>query len=334
MAKKIKDTDYLALSAYLRALENQLLTKNRMERVLEAPTDAEAEKLLQECGYEHLDLSTPERMDASLLAARRAMMEDLASQLPDRRFLELLQLKYDYHNLKALLKARLAGVDAQKILMDLGRVSPETLTAALESGEPDVLPPILAAAAAEGKEILDTTRDAQLMDLALDRWYYRDMAATADAAHSGFLRGYVRIRIDAVNLRALVRTLRMGKNADFLRQVLIEGGSIPTEALAECSAQGGSGLAELYASTPFAAAAESGAEALKGGTLTEFEKSCDDAVCAYLSDAKFIPFGEQPLIAYLAARESEYTNLRILLLGRSMGLAPEVIRSRLRESCI
>ena len=172
------------------------------------------------------------------------------------------------------------------------------------------------------------------MDLALDRWYYRDMAATADAAHSGFLRGYVRIRIDAVNLRALVRTLRMGKNADFLRQVLIEGGSIPTEALAECSAQGGSGLAELYASTPFAAAAESGAEALKGGTLTEFEKSCDDAVCAYLSDAKFIPFGEQPLIAYLAARESEYTNLRILLLGRSMGLAPEVIRSRLRESCI
>lgn len=334
MAKKIKDTDYLALSAYLRALENQLLTKNRMERVLEAPTDAEVEKLLQECGYEHLDLSTPERMDASLLAARRAMMEDLASQLPDRRFLELFQLKYDYHNLKALLKARLAGVDAQKILMDLGRVSPETLTAALESGEPDVLPPVLAAAAAEGKEILDTTRDAQLMDLALDRWYYRDMAATADAAHSGFLRGYVRIRIDAVNLRALVRTLRMGKNADFLRQVLIEGGSIPTEALAECSAQGGSGLAELYASTSFAAAAESGAEALKGGTLTEFEKSCDDAVCAYLSDAKFIPFGEQPLIAYLAARESEYTNLRILLLGRSMGLAPEVIRSRLRESCI
>ena len=334
MAKKIKDTDYLALSAYLRALENQLLTKNRMERVLEAPTDAEAEKLLQECGYEHLDLSTPERMDASLLAARRAMMEDLASQLPDRRFLELFQLKYDYHNLKALLKARLAGVDAQKILMDLGRVSPETLTEALESGQPDVLPPILAAAAAEGKEILDTTRDAQLMDLALDRWYYRDMAATADAAHSGFLRGYVRIRIDAVNLRALVRTLRMGKNADFLRQVLIEGGSIPTEALAECSAQGGSGLAELYASTPFAAAAESGAEALKGGTLTEFEKSCDDAVCAYLSDAKFIPCGEQPLIAYLAARESEYTNLRILLLGRSMGLAPEVIRSRLRESCI
>ena len=334
MAKKIKDTDYLALSAYLRALENQLLTKNRMERVLEAPTDAEAEKLLQECGYEHLDLSTPERMDASLLAARRAMMEDLASQLPDRRFLELFQLKYDYHHLKALLKARLAGVDAQKILMDLGRVSPETLTEALESGQPDALPPILAAAAAEGKEILDTTRDAQLMDLALDRWYYRDMAATADAAHSGFLRGYVRIRIDAVNLRALVRTLRMGKNADFLRQVLIEGGSIPTEALAECSAQGGSGLAELYASTPFAAAAESGAEALKGGTLTEFEKSCDDAVCAYLSDAKFIPFGEQPLIAYLAARESEYTNLRILLLGRSMGLAPEVIRSRLRESCI
>lgn len=334
MAKKIRDTDYLALSAYLRAMENQLLTKDRMERILEAPTDAEAEKLLQECGYEHLDLSTPERMDASLLSARRRLMEDLASQLPDRRFMEIFRLKYDYHNLKALLKARLAGVDAQRILMDLGRVAPETLTAALESGEWDDLPPILASAAAEGKEILDTTRDAQLMDIALDRWYYREMTATADAAHSDFLRGYVRMQIDAVNLRALVRTIRMGKNADFLHQVLIDGGSISMEALIACSAQKGSGLAELYASTPLAAAAESGAAALKGGALTEFEKRCDDAVSGYLSDAKFIPFGEQPLVAYLAARESEFTNLRILLLGRSMGLAPEVIRSRLRESCM
>ena len=83
-----------------------------------------------------------------------------------------------------------------------------------------------------------------------------------------------------------------------------------------------------------AQAAESGAAALRGGTLTKFEKRCDDAVSAYLSDARFVPFGEQPVVAYLAARESESTNLRILLLGRSMGLAPDVIRSRLRESCI
>ena len=35
--------------------------------------------------------------------------------------------------------------------------------------------------------------------------------------------------------------------------------------------------------------------------------------------------------AYLAARETEYTNIRILLMGRAAGLSPEIIRSRLRR---
>ena len=80
-------------------------------------------------------------------------------------------------------------------------------------------------------------------------------------------------------------------------------------------------------------AAEAGEAALKGGSLTEFEKRCDDAVSDYLAGAQMIPFGEAPMLAYLAARETEYTNIRILLMGRAAGLSPEVIRSRLRRTC-
>ena len=132
----------------------------------------------------------------------------------------------------------------------------------------------------------------------------------------------------------MVRSLRMGKSPQFLSPVLVEGGEVPTEEILAISAESGAGLAERWAATPLGKAAESGAEALKGGALTEFEKRCDDAVSAYLSDARFVPFGEEPVLAYLAAREAEFTNLRILLLGRSMGLEAEVIRSRLRQSCV
>ena len=58
------------------------------------------------------------------------------------------------------------------------------------------------------------------------------------------------------------------------------------------------------------------------------------AVGDYLAGAQYVPFGEAPLVGYLAARETEYTNLRILLLGRSMGLPADVIRSRLRASYV
>ena len=93
------------------------------------------------------------------------------------------------------------------------------------------------------------------------------------------------------------------------------------------------GLNEIYGPTRFAQAAEAGEAALKGGSLTEFEKRCDDAVSDYLAGAQMIPFGEAPLLAYRAARETEYTNIRILLMGRAAGLSPEVIRSRLRRTC-
>ena len=46
-----KDTDYLFISARLRAMERNLLTGARMDRMVDAPTAADAAKVLQEIGY-------------------------------------------------------------------------------------------------------------------------------------------------------------------------------------------------------------------------------------------------------------------------------------------
>ena len=328
MAKKIKDTDYLAISARVRAMENGLLTRERMEQILEARTDDEAVKILQECGYPELDPTHPEAMDAALSAAREETLSDLTGGAPDPRYIDVFKLKYDYHNVKAILKAESMGVSPDRMLMDMGRIGAAELKEAVQNGELDSLPGRLPAAVAEAKEILDTTRDPQLSDIALDRWCYVDMADVAEATGSEFLHGYVKVQIDATNLRALVRTLRMGKNVEFLQGVLIEGGEIAPAAVAEALASAtGGGVMELYGSTRFAKAAEA-------GSMTDFEKLCDDAVVEYLAGAQLVPFGEAPLLGYLAARETEYTNLRILLLGRSTGLSADVIRSRLRASYV
>ena len=334
MAKKIKDTDYLAISARIRAMENGLLTRERMEQVLDARTDEEAAKILQECGYPELDPTHPEAMDAALSAVREETLSDLAGSAPDPRYIDIFKLKYDYHNVKAILKAKAMGVAPDHMLMDMGRVSAEVLKEAILTGKTDELPTRLAGAVKEAKSVLDTTRDPQLADIVLDRWLYKDMEDVAESTGSAFLRGYVKAQIDAANLRCLVRTIRMGKNAEFLACILFEGGEIETASILKVSADGGNGLVELYAPTRFSAAAEAGSEVLHGGALTHFEKLCDDAVGDYLSGAQAVSFGEAPLLGYLAARETEYTNLRILLLGRSTGLPADVIRARLRESYV
>lgn len=334
MANKIKDTDYLVISARIKAMESTLLTRERMEQLLDARGEEEVQKILQDCGYPELDAADPEAMDAALAAAREATLSDLADGAPDPRYIDVFKLKYDYHNAKSILKAEAMNTDPGRMLMDMGRISAAELREAMRSGELDNLPPLLASAVAEAREVLQTTRDPQLCDIVLDRWFYKDMDAVAEATGSAFLHNYVQVQIDAANLRTLVRTLRMGKNEEFLRGVLFEGGDVSPDAVLAVSAARGSGLAELYAPTRFQAAAEAGVEALRGGTLTEFEKRCDDAVGDYLSGAQFVPFGEAPLLGYLAARETEYTNIRILLMGRGAGLSAGVIRSRLRAGYV
>ena len=334
MTKKIRDTDYLAISARVKAMETGLLSRERMEQILDARTDEEAVKILQECGYPELNASDPEAMDAALSAVRETTLADLTGGAPDPRYIDIFKLKYDYHNIKAILKAQAMDVSPDRMLMDMGRVDARTLKEAVQAGRLDELPESLAAAAAEARETLDATRDPQLSDIVLDRWCYREMAGVAEETGSAFLAGYVEAQIDAANLRSLIRTIRMGKSADFLKTVLLEGGGVDASAVLAVGTAAGSGLAELYAPTRFQAAAEAGVEALRGGTLTEFEKRCDDAVGDYLAGAQFVPFGEAPLLGYLAARETEYTNIRILLMGRGAGLSAGVIRSRLRAGYV
>ncbi|WP_369282380.1 V-type ATPase subunit [Oscillibacter sp. GMB15532] len=330
MSNKIKDTDYLVISARIRAMETGLLTGERMEQILSARSDEEVVKLLQENGYPDMSLESPEAMDAAITAAREETLRDLGDSAPDRRYLDIFKLKYDYHNAKAILKAQALGIDPDHMLTDLGRVPAEELKEAVTGGDGNQLPPLLAFAIAEGKAVLETTRDPQLGDMVLDRWRYQDELETAKETGSEFLLGYVRISIDAANLRALVRTIRMGKTEAFLEGVLFSGGSVDESEVLEVACDCGDSLEDLYAGTELEAAAKAGFDALKGGGLTKFEKLCDDAVSGYLSGAQLVAFGEAPLIGYLAARETEYTNLRILLMGRAAGLDPEIIRARLR----
>ena len=70
---------------------------------------------------------------------------------------------------------------------------------------------------------------------------------------------------------------------------------------------------------------------MKGGPLTKFELACDNAVNAYLAQAKLVGYGEEPVIAYQAAVENELTAVRMILTGRLAGITPQVIRERLRD---
>lgn len=326
----IKDTDYLFLSTRVKCLECSLLTRERMERMLEVRTVEDAAKVLQECGYAEMAHVGQAELDQAIAQQRHKTMEDLSSVAPDPRLIDVFKIKYDYHNVKVILKADAMGVSPERLLVDAGRIP----AAALADGMRTELRGVsytLRKAVSDARDMLSSTNDPQLADFILDRAYFAEMFELAKATGSKFLEGYVRISIDAANLRSLVRVLRMGKGPEFLRSVLFEGGNIHTARV--LAATGGS-LEELYATSALKEAAEAGAAALNGGGLTRFEKLCDDGVNAYLAGAKYVAFGEAPIIGYLAAKENEFTSVRIILTGRMAGLDADTIRERLREAYV
>lgn len=336
MAKKTRkprDTDYLFISAYLRSRERNLLTAARMERMIEAGSASDAAKVLQEIGYGEFPAESERELGAVLAREREALFQDLYRYVPDKSVVDVFKVKYDYHNLKAMLKAQAMKTDGRRLLMDAGRVSAETMAKAISEGSYDLLPEPLRSAAEEAFEVLSATGDPQRADFVLDRAYFTEMLAAAEATGSGLLKDYVRAQIDSANLRSVVRTLRMKGSSELLKKVVFfEGGSVPAVDIL-AGALGGD-VEGLFRSSHMRHAAQLGAEAARGGDLTKFEKACDDAVTSVAAKAKGVPFGVEAVIGYLVAKEIEFTSVRVILSGHLAGIGAETIRERLREAYV
>ena len=324
-----KKEDYLFLSALLRAREAKMLTRERAERMLDAASYGEAAKMLTDCGYkDYSDLSVKE-VERALNERRSADFEEMARMTPNKLLVDVFRMKYDYHNAKTLIKSEAEGIDRTDLMSEAGRIPPETLKTAFQEDRYTDIAGTMGEAMLDAKNALARTSNPQLADFILDKAYFAEMRSAADELESEFFSGYVRLLIDSANLRSAVRTLRMHKDTDFLRTALIPGGSIEPDRLA--AAVSGEGMAALYATTPLENAASLGAAAVSGGTMTSFELACDNAVTAYLLGARMVSFGEEPVIAYLAALEGEITAVRMILTGRLSGIAPDTIRERLRD---
>ena len=119
--QQYRDTDYAAVSAALHAREAKLLTQAMAERMIDAATPEESYKTLLECGYAPLERCTLENVEHAVSQARRELYREVSVLTPDKRIVELFQIKYDYHNAKLALKSKRTGEDVSRLAMDCGR---------------------------------------------------------------------------------------------------------------------------------------------------------------------------------------------------------------------
>ena len=120
MTKKYHDTEYLYLSACIHSWETRLLTPERREQLLSAPTDRDAARVLEEMGWPAFDPESEAALDQAVGQRREELFARLGKDMPDARILDVFRLPTDYHNLKVLVKSR--GEDCRRLLMAGGRI--------------------------------------------------------------------------------------------------------------------------------------------------------------------------------------------------------------------
>ncbi len=330
--KKLKDTDYLYSTARVRALEQTLLNQRQIDRMLETESDDEATKVLAECGYSDISATSVRHIEEALSNERNRVYTMLLEFVPNRNLINIFRTKYDYHNLKVLIKADARGTDASGLLINSGRIDTTQLTNMIRKEDYSKATDTMRDAIKEAQSVLALTSDPQLSDLILDRACFDEMTALA-TGQGDFLINYVRLLTDAANIKTAVRSFRLSKESDFLSRAFLSGGNVSPEDM--MSVTSGVTLEKLFKNHPLEQAAAAGdllAVHDTGFTLTDLDRMCDDAIGAYLNGAKRVPFGDAPIIAYLAAKETEYTHIRTIMSGRIAGIPTDYIRERLGVS--
>ena len=312
----------------LRAREVGMLKEDRINRMLEAPLADDAAKLLVDCGYPDMSSMGMAEIEGVLQKRRQDVFHEISNYGYALDLLDLFRVKYDYHNLKALVKSSGANIDASHLISDCGRVDAKELCDAFDTGNRAELPPPIAAAMETSVGILSRTGNPQLADIEIDKAYFSELSSIACRIGDEFISGYVRLLIDTANIRITVRTVRTGRDADFLSGALIPGGDVGIELIV--TAFDDDALAPFTADA-LVSAVRLGAEAMDGGSQTRFELECDNVALFYVTNTMYISFGAAPVVAYLSKLEWEITAVRMILTGKLTGIPPEVIRERLRE---
>ncbi|MGE5507817.1 MAG: V-type ATPase subunit [Chitinophagales bacterium] len=245
--------------------------------------------------------------------------------------------------LQSLVNAALGGRDerAHRVVIPLPQVptSPPRVRVGGQVGERSggsETTRYLAEAAATALAAFRATGAPEEIDQAVDRCYQEYLLELARVPGGEFLRGYVDRFADLTNLRTYIRFAVADRPVDGLRRALLPGGVLDPAELVEAFGRGSGEEARLEAvegltaGSPYATVVAEGLRLYRTeGLLSGYEGLMEGFLQAYLKGDGQSTFSFAPVWAYLMAKEREVKTIRLILVGKSAGVSPALLRERM-----
>jgi V/A-type H+/Na+-transporting ATPase subunit C len=324
--------NYAYAVARLHSIENKMPDMDAFLRLTESGSTEDAIKQLADFGY---IFNSEEMSDYDdMLQSEMIKTIDLLKRLvEEHEYFKILLSKDDYHNLKVLSKSEALETDHSSLLSNGGVFSREEISVMYKDRDLDKMSAIMKNAVYNVMETMSRTGDPQLIDIIYDRAYFEEAVKTAKELNILFISGYIILTIDLLNIRSYIRIKKASLGIDFLRKVIIPGGSIQIQVY-EKSIEGHDD--EIIGAARYSdieSVVLSGIGCLGGeAAFSEFEKAIDDRMIEYIKPYRYSALGIEPIISHLIAKELEIKNIRILLSGISNGLEEDIIKERLRKT--
>jgi V/A-type H+/Na+-transporting ATPase subunit C len=329
----VESLHYAQAVARIRVLETRLLDRSFLDRLIDSDQLENALKLLQDKGYSDRfsSLAAPEAFEEALNETLADAYREVDALSPEPEVTSLMALKYDYHHLKVLMKSALSEYDSEPLWLSMGTLSVQKIKRDLLAEDLRDFPAIMRTAIETVQAKLEQSNDPLWIDLLLDRACCHHMVTISASIDSPLVDTYVQRKIDLINLLTWMRCQHSPAGRDQLLETWIDGGLLDRDLLLKTLHEPIDTLIQKLVHTDYLPLLRKCSETVQGSArMVCVEKLGDEFVLAALEPARRISFGPEPLLAYLAAKETEIRNLRILLLGLQSHLEPERIRERLR----
>lgn len=328
MKNSINETEYMYACAKIRAMENGLPSKSKLDRLIDA-SSGDAAVLLKDLG---IDLSRG--IEEGISARLSSAYGELIKEIPDGDLVRIFMYQYDCNNIKAELKCAHRGIDSEEMLFSCGSVPRDELARAMRESDFSAFPKNMAEAAHGALEALSSTGNPQTVDILLDRACYLDMLGLAQPYER--VHGWIKIKIDILNMLICLRLIRMGGYAapSLLDDMLLDGGDVSKDVFRKALPKGESALWDGLKYGKLAPLAERMAGKGRALSLGDAEKQADDFFMSFVKEAKLVSFGAEIVAAYIIALECALKNVRIILAGKEAELDADTIRAKLRESYV
>lgn len=318
----------------LRVLETKLLDRIKLDRMIDSPNAENALKILVDNNYSGPIKSDirPEDFETLLTEELEKLYSLMYEISPEKLLIDIMSIRYDYHNIKVLLKAKALNKDLDYLLIHVGTISVAILKEAIMAEEYKELSPEIREAIEKAELAFENTNDPQYIDMVIDTCLYKDMVEKAEALGDPYVIEYLKTTIDFINIKTFIRIKKQNKDRNFLGEVLIKGGKIEDDIFYNLLSEPIENLGIVLSRTKYDSILKEGLdEYAKTKKINFLEKQMDNFLMEYTKVGKYITFGVEPIFSYLIAKETEIKNVRIIMVGKINNITPKGIRERMRD---